>query len=163
MVVICDTSALSALAETALLALLAELFGEIVIIESVQRECLHSGAPQALRDWIASPPEWLSILPDPETLLPETSGLGRGEAASISLAWQHRRDCRLILDERRGRRVAQALGLTVTGVLAICAEAANRGLVDFDDAVEQLRSVAFRISDTVIAAVRSRLRRNSAE
>ena len=157
MLIISDNSALSALAETALLHLLPALFGEVIITESVHRESRHPGAPGALRTWIACPPAWLRILPDPASLLPETLCLGRGEATSITLAWEHRRDCRLILDERRGRRVAQSLGLTITGVLAICARAANLRLVDFDDAVARLRAANFRLSEAVITEVRNRI------
>ena len=90
--------------------------------------------------------------------MPETASLDNGEASAISLAWEQRQDSRLILDERRGRRVARALGLPVIGVVAICAEAANRGLVDFDDALRCLRAADFHLSDAVIAEVRARLR-----
>ena len=158
MIIISDNSALSALAETDLLYLLPSLFGEVVITESVRRECEHPGAPEALRAWIAKPVVWLRIVPDPDTLLPETANLGPGEASSITLGWQHRRECRLILDEKRGRRVAAALGLPKSGVLSIVADAANLRLVNFDDALARLVAVDFHMSDAVIAAVRARLR-----
>lgn len=157
MIIISDNSALSALAEIGLLELLPSLFGEVTIPEAVRRECEHEGAPQALRDWIAGTPEWIWISTDPETFLPETANLGPGEASAISLAWEHRWDSRLILDEKRGRRVAGALGLQMTGVLGVIGEAAKQGLVDFDDAVSRLESVGFNMSDAVVEAVRSRL------
>lgn len=158
MLIISDNSALSALAETDLLHVLPVIFGSVVITESVHGECRHRGAPEVLRTWIADPPDWLSIVPDPAVLLPETASLGSGEAASISLAWAHRRDSLLILDERRGRRVAQALGISITGVLAICAEAANRRLVDFEEALRRLVAVDFHLSESVVAEVRRRLK-----
>ncbi len=157
MIVISDNSALSALAEIGLLELLPSLFGEVTIPDAVRRECEHEGAPQALRDWIAGTPEWVRISTDPETFLPETANLGPGEASAISLAWEHRRNSLLILDEKRGRRVAGALGLRMTGVLGIIGEAAKQGLVGFDDAVSRLESVDFHMSDAVVEAVRRRL------
>lgn len=45
----------------------------------------------------------------------------------------------------------------MTGVLGLIGDAARQGLVDFDDAVNQLKSLDFRISDAVIDAVRKRL------
>ena len=99
MIIISDNSALSALAETHLLSLLPTLFGEVSITESVQQECQNGGAPEALRLWIANPPAWIHIAADPAILLPETANLGAGEASAISLAWEHRQDCLLILDE----------------------------------------------------------------
>jgi hypothetical protein len=43
-------------------------------------------------------------------------------------------------------------------VLAVCAEAANRGLVAFEEAVRRLRAVDFRISEAVIVEVRKKLK-----
>jgi hypothetical protein len=37
--------------------------------------------PEVLREWIAAPPEWLSVVPDPLDLLEETRVLVAGEAA----------------------------------------------------------------------------------
>ena len=158
MIIISDSSALSALAEINLLNLLPALFGEVLITEPVRRECGNPGAPAALRLWIATPPAWIHPVPDPAVLLPETANLGPGEASAISLGWEHRRDCLLILDEKRGRRVAAALGLLKTGVLAIMADAANQGLVDFDQALGRLAAVNFHMSESVIFQVRARLR-----
>lgn len=158
MIIISDNSALSALAEINLLFLLPTLFGEVSITESVHRECQDCGAPEALRLWIASAPAWIHIAADPAVLLPGTANLGAGEASAISLAWEHRQDCLLILDEKRGRRVAAALGLPKTGVLAILADAANQGLVDFEEVVGRLAAVGFHMSESVISQVRARLR-----
>ncbi len=138
MVVVADNSALSALAELGQLPLLSSLFGEVSVTESVRREGMQSGAPEALRDWLANPPPWLHLAEDPAEILEETAGLGMGEASAITLAWEHRSASLLVLDERRGRRVAAALGLRKTGVLAILAESSNRGLADFEDALEKL-------------------------
>ncbi len=157
MLIVSDTSALSVLAETALLPLLPALFRQIVITESVHRECRDVGAPSELRAWIENPPDWLTIVPDPANLLPEVSSLDEGEAASVTLAWEHRPGSHLILDEKRGRRIAKALGLSLTGVLAIIADATNLGLVDFDTALRRLVEADFHVSDDVIAEVRRRL------
>lgn len=154
MLVISDTSALSALAETGLLHILPALVNCVSITESVRCECLNAGAPDALRLWIGRPPDWLAVAPDPRTLLDETSALGAGEATAITLAWQHRNSSQLILDERRGRKVARNLGLKMTGVLALVTDAAIAGLVDFEDAIQRLKAVNFRISDVLIEEAR---------
>ena len=56
MIVISDTSALSAFAETDLLSGLPAIFGSIVITASVHHECRHPGAPAHLQAWIGQPP-----------------------------------------------------------------------------------------------------------
>jgi len=156
-IVISDNSALSALAVTDLLGLLPRLFGEVVIPESVRRECGHSRAPRVLREWISHPPHWLRIVPDPADRLLETQGLGPGEAAAITLAWANRKSAKLILDEKRGRRVAEALGLPKTGVVGIIGEAAECGWLDFDETIERLQQTGFHLNDTVVGEVRRKL------
>ena len=157
MIVICDNSALSALAEAELLDLLPQLFGFVMIPEAVRRECSHPHAPQALRDWINEEPRWLQIAADPVTSLMETRGLGTGEAAAISLAWECGNTSKLILDEKRGRRIAQMLGLPLIGVIGIIGEAALRGWLDFDEAVTRIQGCGFHVSEAVIEAVRRKL------
>lgn len=159
MIVISDNSALSALAEAGLIDLLPRLFGNVVIPESVYRETVHPRAPTLLREWIDSSPAWLKIVPDPATHLTETDCLGPGEAAAITLAWENRDASRLILDEKLGRRVAEALGLQKTGVLGIIGEAAARGWLDFDEAIERIIKTGFHVRQPLIDAVKSQLDR----
>jgi predicted nucleic acid-binding protein len=158
MIVISDNSALSALAEADLLGLLPRLFGVVIIPEAVRRECAHRRVPQPLQDWIGQPPDWLQIVPDSAELLTETQGLGPGEAAAITLAWVNRKSSKLILDEKRGRRVAEALGLPKTGVIGIIGEAAELGWLEFDETIKQIQQTGFHMSDTMIEAVRRNLR-----
>ncbi|MDP1590311.1 MAG: hypothetical protein Q8M07_21335, partial [Prosthecobacter sp.] len=110
----------------------------------------------AMRRWISQVPEWLEVVADPVPLLVETSSLGPGEASAITLAWTQRQTSVLILDERRGRAVAKALGLSITGAMAVVADAARRGLVDFEDALHRLQAAGFRLSALVIEEARAR-------
>jgi uncharacterized protein len=159
MLVISDTSALSVLAETSMLHLLPAFAGTVTITVTIRRECLDAGAPAPLRSWMLNPPAWLHIWPDPQTLLPETLVLDAGEATAITLAWQERPDSRLILDEKRGRAIAAALGLPRIGVLALVTEAAARQMVDFESAVLKMKSAGFWLSDQLVEQARSKLTR----
>lgn len=154
MLVICDNSALSALAEMEMIDLLPQIVGPITIPSAIAREASHPSAPAALRNWIAQPPAWLTLHPDPGHLLDETASLGAGESAAITLAWQNRETCSLIMDEKRGRAVAKSLGLPVTGLLAILVSAARSGLLDFDDALARLQATGFRLSSVLIEEAR---------
>lgn len=60
-------------------------------------------------------------------------------------------------DERRGRIVAKALGLPVTGLLAILIEAAIAGEVQFEDALARLLATGFRLSESLQAEARARV------
>lgn len=53
--------------------------------------------------------------------------LDTGEAAAIALALQL--DAILVIDERAGRRAAEARGLTVTGTIGLLLKAKERGLI----------------------------------
>ena len=77
-------------------------------------ECQHPHAPRALREWVGNPPHWLIIQEAPRWDDSELSRLDAGEAAAIRLAIQHKASL-LLMDERKGRRVAQAKGLKVAG------------------------------------------------
>jgi predicted nucleic acid-binding protein len=157
MIVVSDNSALSGLAELGRLDLLQRLFARVSIPAAVLAECRAAGAPEALRSWAADLPEWIDLEPDPEVLLPETDSLGAGEASAISLAWLHRGDALLVLDERRGRRIADALGLRKTGLLGMLGQAAALGWLDFEVETNALRATGFHLSDNLVEAVRNRL------
>lgn len=121
MLVVCDTSPLSALMDIERAELLRDLFKDVVIPVAVRDELL------ARHDEL---PDWLDVRDDPPfppTLLVNAK-LGRGETAAISLALELHADI-VLIDERRGRREAERLGLTVTGVLGMALLAKRRGLV----------------------------------
>jgi uncharacterized protein len=153
--VVCDNSALSALADLGWLELLPRILGPIAIPASVAAESEHPGAPEALRKWIGKPPAWLTVVPDPPEQLEETRVLGAGESAAITLAWLHRPESFLILDEKRGRAVAKSLGLRVTGLLAILVETAVAGEVEIDEALDRLQATGFRLSKALIDEARA--------
>ena len=99
-------------------------------------------------------PDWISVVPDASSYLEETGALDAGEASAITLAWQFRDSNLLILDEKRGRKVATALGLQITGTAGLLTDAAAAGLVDFEDVFLRLSKTAFRLSAQVVETLR---------
>lgn len=157
MIVISDNSVLSCLAEIGELDLLRRLYGRVHLTESVHCEAIHPNAPEALRNLILGRPDWISVVTEVGANLEETGSLDPGEASSITLAWEHREASLLILDEKRGRKVASALGLRITGTAGLLTDAASAGLVDFDDVFARLLRTGFRLSSQVVETLRQSL------
>ena len=154
MIVVSDNSVLSCLSEIGELDLLRRLYGKVTITETIRKEAIHSNAPEALRLLLLKMPDWISVVPDASSYLEETGALDAGEASAITLAWQFRDSSLLILDEKRGRKVATALGLQITGTAGLLTDAAAAGLVDFEDVFLRLSKTAFRLSAQVAETLR---------
>jgi predicted nucleic acid-binding protein len=103
-----NSSCLIALDAASHLGILHELYGRIEIPGAVAQEC---GSPL---------PTWVYVLSVQDHILVQSLqiGLGAGEAEAIAVA-QARSAVRLILDDKKARRIAQQLQLPVTGTLAI--------------------------------------------
>lgn len=124
MVVICDTSPITNLIQVGYLHLLPTLFQEVVIAEEVFLElCAIAEQEKALKE-----AKWLVRRHPSDLHLVEElkNQLDPGEAASISLAFELRADL-LLMDEKKGRMIAQSMQLAVTGLLGILIRAKKEG------------------------------------
>lgn len=118
MLVVSDTSPLTALIQIGRAALLPRLFDRIVIPPAVRTELLREHP--AL-------PDWLDIVAPKAIPIEITSArLDLGESEALAVALELHADA-VLLDERLGRRVARALGLRVTGLLGTLVLAKQRG------------------------------------
>lgn len=140
MIVVSNSSPLISLGAIGRLGLLNDLFGEISIPLAVLQE---------VRSVEISTESWIGPRTVELPLLSRAleSELDRGEAEAIALAVELRADL-LLMDERRGRRVAARFGLKVLGVLGILVEAKRRGLVQGIEPllVELQERAGFRVS-----------------
>jgi len=72
--------------------------------------------------------------------------LDAGESSAIALALE-KMDCTLILDDYKARRIADQLGLSVTGTLGILLKAKQRGILPaLKPVLERIRQTNFRLS-----------------
>lgn len=120
MVVISDTSPLTALLLAGRGELLRALFLRVVIPPAVQTELLR--AHESLPAWV----EVMVPRAIPESVV--EGGLDAGETEAIALALELQPDT-LLIDERLGRRLALRHGLRVTGLLGLLVLAKTRGLI----------------------------------
>jgi predicted nucleic acid-binding protein len=126
--VVLNNTPLVALWAIGRLDLLRDLFREVLIPRAVEDEFLAvetAARQRALNDapWVKSVP-----LAQPRRAL-VYAGLDQGEAEVLTLAEE--REARLvIIDERRGRRFAERMGIPLTGSLGILLLAKEAGLID---------------------------------
>lgn len=152
--IVSDTSPLNYLVLIGAVDLLPKLVSGVLIPPAVAAELADHRTPAAVRQWLSTSPAWLQIIA-PLSVDPSLQ-LDRGEAEAISLATE--RGIRAILiDERKGFRVAKSRGLEPLGLLAILEVSAMRGFIDFGAAVARLRTTTFHFSERLIADAVKRL------
>jgi predicted nucleic acid-binding protein len=155
--VIADTSPLQYAVEIDVAHTLFMLYGRIVIPVAVSSEMRHPGAPLLLRRWVEDCQQEIEVrsvqVPDD----PRLAFLDLGEREAIALA-QMTPGSLLIIDDGDGREEARRRGLRITGLLGVIRDAALRGFLDFDDAIQKLRNTDFRLSPEVEALVRRQYR-----
>ena len=93
-------------------------------------------------------PSWISVksIRDTAQYTELIDELGRGEASSIVLA-QEIRGSLLIIDEKRGRRVAKDLRIEIIGSLGILLKAKQKGVIkEVKSILEKVEQTNFRVS-----------------
>ena len=152
MIVIADTSPINYLIWIEKIDVLPKLYGRILTPPSVSTELGSAMAPPQVRRWIAQPPLWLEVQAPsqpPDTALVEAR-LGTGERDAILLAQELDAD-ELIIDELRGRQEASRRHLHFIGTLGVPRLAGDHALIDFRQAIGQLRSTNFYIEPKLLA------------
>lgn len=154
--VICDTSPFQYLHQLELLHLLPALAGRVIVPPAVVDELAVGRANGvALPDLEAL--DWIHVRrPLGTGVLPLINDLGRGEASVLALALEAE-DAVVILDDGLARKVAEAIGLRLTGTLGILLDAKRAGLTPVTGPLlEQLDALRFRLAPHTRYAVLKR-------
>jgi predicted nucleic acid-binding protein len=128
-IIVSDTSPINNLAAIGQLHLLKALYEQVVIPEAVYQELTSADFPVAgsievqTLDWIKT-----QAVTNQTLLISLGEELDPGEAAAIVLALELQAT-QLLIDERRGRFVAERFELSYTGVLGILIEAKHQNLI----------------------------------
>jgi hypothetical protein len=129
LIVISDTSPINNLAQINQLHLLQTLYGVVFISEAVYQELT---SPEF---WVAGASEvqtydWIKMYSIRNralvTALEEELDIGESEAITLAIELKAEQ---LLIDERRGRLIAERFNLRYTGVLGILVEAKHKGLI----------------------------------
>lgn len=144
--ILSDTSCLIILDKIGELELLHRVFGEIVITGDVAEE------------YGSLLPEWISIQ-NPQNKnyrqILEAS-VDKGEASAIALAVELK-DCLLIIDDLKGRNLAEQLGIKVTGTFGVIIEAKLSGIINsVKPILAKIKQTDFRLSNDLEQKVLSK-------
>jgi len=145
-----NTSPVICLAKIGRLKLLRDLYGTIVIAQSVKIESVDKGkefgASDALEIEKAIKEGWITIAKPTESqdetvqrLIGET-GIGLGEAEALILAKDGK--MLIILDDKEARAIAKSWDLEYIGTVMVLYEAFVSKLINYDELVEDLAKLA---------------------
>jgi predicted nucleic acid-binding protein len=145
--IIPDTSCLIALSKINSLDLLQALYVETFITDEIAAEF-----GDTLPSWIKP----MTIRNKNYQQLLELS-LDAGEASAIALAIEME-NMLLILDDLKGRKEADRLGLRFTGTLGVLVKAAQCGLIsDIRQYIDRLKKAGFHLSPAIEASILKRV------
>lgn len=137
--IISDTSCLIILTNIGELDLLEKLYGQIITTVEVADEF---GEPL---------PDWFKIQSPTDKFRQKILELqiDRGEASAIALALEIS-DSLVILDDQKARKVANRLGVEITGTIGVIVKAKLRGIIEsIKPLLAKIRKTDFRLSDEI--------------
>lgn len=151
MILVADCSALIALASCEGLHLLDALFGTVIVPEAVHREAVVGDKPEAqqLKEYLQGKVRKIDAVGS--VLLDGFSDLGETEA--MLLYKQYSAD-KLLIDDKRGRRMAKINYISTIGSLGVLLAAKQAGLIaQIFPFVSKLASSDIYMSAALIATV----------
>ncbi|MEQ9438532.1 MAG: DUF3368 domain-containing protein [Cyclobacteriaceae bacterium] len=141
--VIADTSCLIVLTKIERLDLLQKTFDEITISKVIKDEF-----GEKLPDWIQ-----VKKITDEKRQQILEMDLDAGEASAMALGLENEESL-LLIDERKGRKVARALGLKITGTLGVIINAKEKNFINsIREEIDKLRAIEFRMSENLIQQI----------
>ena len=139
-IIITDTSCLIALSKVNVLHLLRELYEHVIITEEIYAEF---GEPL---------PEWIEIKQVTNKKYQQLleNNFDKGEASAIALAIELE-NVLLVVDDLKGRKEAERLGIKITGTFGILFRMKQNGkLPALKPYLELLQTSGFRITSEII-------------
>lgn len=126
MIIISDTSPVTNLIRIGHLFILQQLFNKLIIPAAVYDELCEIPAQKIILDM----QDWITVRPvaDYQLVSQLENELDKGEAESIALALQLQA-AYLLIDELRGRHIAEKKGLKIVGLLGILVKAKEKKII----------------------------------
>jgi len=137
--IICDTSCFIVLTNIGDLDLLRKVYGQIFT------------TPEVASEYGESLPEWI-IIERPVNIQMQQLlelQLDKGESSAIALALMTP-ECTIILDDITARKIAERLGLEITGTLGVIIKAKLNGIIpSIKPLIEKIKTTNFRLTPDI--------------
>ena len=167
MIVVADTTPIIILMKLNRLDLLKKLFGTVVVPNAVYEELISNSKYLAEVQIVVECPFLKRLeVSDRQSIkiLREIVGLDAGESEAIALAEEKNADL-LVIDERKGRRVAKQMELNITGTIGILLQAFDCKILTQEEILscsEQLRNSSIRVSNSLFELILDHVNKHSA-
>lgn len=155
MLVIADSSPIHYLLLIGQIDIVLSLYERLIVPEMVITELQHQRAPETVRNWIETRPDWLDVQQPRLTASGTLAELDDGERDAILLAMELEAEL-ILLDDRRARIEASRQGVATTGTLGVLEAASLHGLLDLPEAISRLLTTNFRVAQALIDDVLAR-------
>ena len=158
MIVIADTTPIITLMKLQRLDLLEKLFDTVLVPNAVYDELISNSNYLTEAQMVFECPFLKRLeVSDHQSIkiLCEVIGLDAGESEAIALAEEKHADL-LIIDERKGRRVAKQMELKITGTIGILLQAFDCKILSQEEILacsEKLRNSRIRISNSLFELI----------
>jgi predicted nucleic acid-binding protein len=137
--IISDTSCLIVLTNINELELLQKIYGQVITTNEVATEY-----GQSLPDWIV-----IKAATDAYHQKILEMQMDKGEASAIALALEIP-DSTIILDDYKARRIAELLGLRITGTVGVIIRAKLNGIISsVKPLFDKIRKTDFRLTEEI--------------
>ena len=151
MILIADSSAMVALSICNSLHLLDQLFNEVLVPQAVFDECTRPDKPEAiaLKNYLADKVHQVDM--EHFVYLDAYADLGESEAMVL---YKQKSADKLLIDDRRGRKVAKINKINVIGSLGVLVSAKKQGLIPaVAPLIEQIANSRIYLDPALIATV----------
>lgn len=139
--IIADTSCLIIFSKIDRIEILKSLYSIITI------------TPEIKAEFGGELPNWIVVSSENGKQEALTLELDKGEASAINLGLVYDKVL-LLIDEKKGRKVAHQLGLPVMGTLGVLIKAKEKGYItSLATEIDKLKQVGFRMSEKLITKI----------
>lgn len=154
-IIIADAGPLIAFTKTDNLQILRQLFAQVWIPSSVEKECLAKPGQDTEQITLAIDEGWLVVKKVSESRIQTPNALGAGEKDSIQLALQSQEPSLLIIDDRLARRHALEYELNIIGTVRLLDIAEKQGhICSAEQIIHNMCNQGYRISSKLLLQIR---------